>query len=140
MSGESSADIETCDTQTSGRGNVGGLMSMFKKAPVEKPKPTTFLGKTIAMLPEEADKMKAMMFFGFSGLFYLLAFMNILAIIISPAKFTCSFTIGVILGMIGLCQWNGPQAYVEKCLEKQYRIRTGVLVGSIIGAVWFSMI
>ena len=84
--------------------------------------------------------MRAMMFFGFAGLFCLVAFMNILAIIISPAKFTCSFTFAVILGMIGLCQWNGPQAYVEKCLEKQYRIRTGTLAVSIVGAVWFSII
>lgn len=94
----------------------------------------------IAKLPEESNKARALIFFGISGLFLFLAFMNILAIVISPGKFTCTFTIAVILAMIGLCLWNGPQAYVEKCCEKQYRIRTGTLLVSIIGAVWFSMI
>ena len=92
---------------------------MFKKAaPVEKPVPTTFTGKMIAKLPEESDKSRAMIFFGLSLLFLMLAFFNILAIIVSPAKFTCAFTIGVILAMLGLCQWNGPQQYVGKCIEK----------------------
>lgn len=112
-SGEESTDIETTpDTsgnQGSARGRVGGLMSMFSKAPVEKPVPTTFTGKMIAKLPEESDKSRAFIFFGLSLLFYMLAFFNILAIVISPAKFTCSFTIGVILSMFGLCLWNGPQ-------------------------------
>lgn len=114
---------------------------MFSKAtPVEKPKPTTLLGKTIALLPEESNKMKAMMFFGFGALFGMLAVMNIFAIIISPSKFTCSLTIAVLLAMVGLCMWNGPQAYVTKCFEKQYQIRTGTLLISVIGAVWFSLV
>ena len=90
-------------------GGGGGLMSMFKKQPpVEKPIPTTFTGKMIAKLPEESDKIRAMMFFGIAALFCLLALMNIFAILISPGKFTCTFTLAVILGMIGLCLWNGP--------------------------------
>ena len=92
---------------------------MFSKAePEPKPVPTTFLGKMIARLPEESNKSRAMIFFGISLLFLMLAFVNILAIVISPAKFTCSFTIAVILAMIGLSLWNGPQEYVGKCLEK----------------------
>lgn len=114
---------------------------MFKKAePAPKPKPTTLLGKTIALLPEDSNKMRALMFFGIGSLFLLLAMLNIFAIIISPAKFTCMFTIAVILAMIGLAEWTGPQKYVEKCLEKQYRIRTGTLFFSVMGAIFFSLI
>ena len=143
-SGEDSADIATAadtpDNEISSQRGKTGLMSMFKSAPIEKPKPTTFGGKMIAMLPEECNKTKALMFFGVASLFLLLAFVNILSIIISPAKFTCSFTIAVILGMIGLSLWNGPQAYVNKCFEKQYLIRTCTLIGSMFGAFWFSVI
>ena len=56
-------------------------MSMFKSAPVEKPAPTTFGGKMIAKLPEEANKTRALMFFGISALFLMLAFFNILSIV-----------------------------------------------------------
>ena len=114
---------------------------MFSKAePVEKPKPTTIKGKMIAMLPEESNKMRSLIFFGIGALFFLLALINIFSIILSPAKFTCMFTIAVILNMIGLCMWSGPQSYVEKCLEKKYQIRTGTLLVSIVVAIFFSLI
>ena len=113
-SGEESTDVDTSTSENTGTGssrggNVNKLMSMFSKAePAPKPKPTTIGGKMIAMLPEESNKMKALMFFGFAALFLLLSLVNIFSIILSPAKFTCMFTIAVIMNMVGLALWNGP--------------------------------
>lgn len=120
-SGEDSTDVDTSNSlENTSRGNTQGLMNMFKKAPIDKPKPTTIPGKFAALLPAESNKPRALIFFGLGGLFLLMALANLITIIISPASFTCFFTLAVIFGMISLALWSGPQAYVEKCFEKQY--------------------
>ena len=83
---------------------------------------------------------RALVFFGLSALFLLMALANLITIIISPASFTMFFTMAVIFFMIGLALWNGPRAYVEKCMQKQYRLRSIVLALSILGAFYFSVI
>ena len=124
-------------------------MSMFKVA--EGPEdiaqrgrrrqaPKNCVEKILQKLPEESDKPRAIIFFGLSALFSLLAFANLLTIIISPASFTMFFTLAVIFGMVALAVWTGPRQYVETCLEKRYRVRSGALVLSILGAFYFSIL
>ena len=83
---------------------------------------------------------RAFMSFGISALLLFVSLINIFSIITNPASFVCIFTMAIIAALVGLAQWNGPQAYMNKIFEKQNIIKTGVLFGSMFCALWFSLI
>lgn len=83
---------------------------------------------------------KALISFGVSALLFFVSLMSIFRIVTNPASFVCVFTIAVIAAIVGLAQWNGPQAYMNKIFEKQYIVRTGVLFGSMFFSLWFSIV
>ena len=83
---------------------------------------------------------KALISFGVSALLMFVSAMSIFRIVTNPAGFVCIFTLAVIAAIVGLAQWNGPQAYMNKIFEKQYIIRTGTLFGSMFFALWFSVV
>lgn len=80
--------------------------------------PTTFTEKLFARLPKEKMRTKGLAAFAISALFFFLALMNIVTIVLSPAKFTCTFTIAVLSALTGLAMWNGPEDYMNRCFEK----------------------
>jgi hypothetical protein len=83
---------------------------------------------------------RALISFGISGLFMFISLMSIFRIVTNPASFVCIFTLAVVASIVGLAQWNGPQAYMNKIFEKQNIIRTSVLFGSMFFALWFSLV
>ena len=92
------------------------------------------------MLPEETNYTKALMCFGVCLLLMFLSLTTIFRIVTNPASFVLVFTMAVISGLAGLALWNGPQAYARKLFEKQNIIKTSILFGSMILALWFSLI
>jgi len=98
------------------------------------------LAKLFSYLPQEKNMTRAFMSFGISALLLFVSLINIFSIITNPASFVCIFTMAIIAALVGLAQWNGPQAYMNKIFEKQNIIKTGVLFGSMFCALWFSLI
>ena len=118
-----------------------GLMSLFQRQQVEQQaQPTGCWGRTVAMLPEEKNYSKAFMSFGICLLLLFISLVNIFSLVTNPASFVFLFTLAVIAGIVGLAQWNGPQAYVQKIFQKQFIVRTGVLFGSMFFGLWFSLV
>ena len=83
---------------------------------------------------------RAFMSFGICALLLFVSLINIFSIVTNPASFVIIFTLAIIAALVGLAQWNGPQAYMNKIFEKQNILKTGVLFGSMFGALWFSLI
>jgi len=118
---DTTVDSITPDTSASDSSTRGkqGLMSFFKSDPVIEqapPVPDTWHGKLIAKLPESPQKMKGLVGFALAALCMLMT-----ATFLMTFAWTMAiriFTIGVICCFTGLILWNGPQAYVKKCIEK----------------------
>mmetsp|Transcript_38643 Transcript_38643/g.37001 ORF Transcript_38643/g.37001 Transcript_38643/m.37001 type:complete len:160 (-) Transcript_38643:52-531(-) len=78
--------------------------------------------------------------FMIAGLFLLMSLLSLPMLIVSPTKFTLLFTISMIATLVGLAFMNGPQSYLKKLTIKKNRIATGVLLGSILLSLYFSII
>jgi len=46
----------------------------------------------------------------------------------------------IVAALVGLAQWNGPQAYMNKMFEKQNMVKTLTLLGSMFCSLFFSLV
>ena len=74
------------------------------------------------------------------ALFLLFTIFSLPTLIISPSKFTLFFTLAMIAMLTALAFFNGPRTYLNKLCDEKNRIKTGVLVGSIVLSLYFSLI
>ena len=116
-------------------------MSLFQKQQAQQaPPPSGVMAKMFSYLPVEKSMKKAFMSFGVCVLFLFVSLINIFSIVTNPASFVVIFNVAIIAALVGLAQWNGPQTYMNKIFEKQNIVKTGVLFGSMFGALWFSLV
>ena len=116
-------------------------MSLFQKQQAQQVQPPSgVLGKLFSYLPQEKSMSRAFMSFGICALLLFVSLINIFSIVTNPASFVCIFTLAIIAALVGLAQWNGPQAYMNKIFEKQNIVKTAVLFGSMFFALWFSLV
>ena len=118
------------------------MFGFMKTAETEQsePEPEGPFSRFFTCLPEEKSISNAFIAFGISGLLIFVSIFQIFSIITNPGKFVVIFTMAVIALLVGLAQWNGPQVYMNKIFQKENLKRTGVLFGSMIASIFFSLI
>ena len=86
-------------------------------------------------MPKDKSTKKACISFAIASLFMLMSLFGIISFFTSPAYFTTIFTISLVSALTGLAFWNGPQDYVYKMFQPDNKVKSFVLIGSIIGAL-----
>ncbi len=95
----------------------------------------------LSKLSDRADYPKALLSFGLSAIFLLLAVFCLPTIIFSPQKFTMLFTLAMVSLIFALAFLNGPVSYVKKVTsDKKNLVASAVLGFSIIFSLYFSII
>jgi len=89
---------------------------------------------------DKKNYMVAIVALFLAGVFFLMSVLCLPMVVISPQKFTLLFTFSMIGTLVGLAFLNGPRSYLKKLTVKKSRIQTGVLLGSIILSLYFSVI
>ena len=84
--------------------------------------------------------MKAFVAFGISALLFLMSIVSIFKIVTNPSSFVLTFTLAALATLVGLAYWNGPQDYIIKIFQKKHLIQTIGLFGSMILALWVSLV
>ena len=103
--------------------------------------PTGFLAtKVFSRLPEHKSVSNAGIAFAIAALLLFVDFISIFSIVTSPGKFTVIFTLTIIALLVGLCHWNGPQAYMNKMFEKENMVKTLTLLGSMFCSLFFALV
>ena len=83
---------------------------------------------------------KAFICLGLGAILLMMAFMCLPMFILAPQQFTILFTLGIMAMLTSLAFLNGPRSYLEKVTQKQFIVPTGVLIGSMVFSLWFSLI
>ena len=98
------------------------------------------MNRQIDKLPAEKSMFKALICFVVGGLLLFGSLFSIVSIVTSPGYFSCLFTVALVILLTGMALWSGPRAYVHRMFEDKYKIRTYVLLGSIVGVLVSSLV
>ena len=91
-------------------------------------------------MSNEKNYIYGFLAFGAAALFLLMALFSLPMVVVSPQKFTLLFTFAMIAILTGLGFLNGPQSYLKKLTIKKNRVKTGVLLGSMLFSLYFALI
>ena len=95
----------------------------------------------LSKVADRADYPKAFLAFAASGIFLLLAFFVLPTVFFAPQKFTMLFSLSLLAMIFGLAFMQGPASYIRKITsDKKNLIATGVLFGSMILSLYFSIV
>ena len=128
-------------TDTASDRSLASRLSFTKELPqVAISKSNNFMQSFALKMPEEKNMTNACIGGGVTVLLLLMSLFNVLTIVTNPGFFTTLFGLMVISAIFTMASFKGPRAYVHAMFEPQYRVRSWVLVGSMIGSLicsWF---
>uniref|UniRef100_A0A7S3YJD1 Vesicle transport protein n=2 Tax=Lotharella globosa TaxID=91324 RepID=A0A7S3YJD1_9EUKA len=116
-------------------GNVFGTVKQAMGIEEEKPPETTFEYITnchcLPPLTWEQRLWGFGIFFGFGCLISFMSTFSVLQIMVNPAKFALTYTLGNVLSICSLMFLMGPCRQIKKMFDKDRRVATGVYIISM---------